>query len=172
MGGVMDAVLQDLDFFYYTMREIPPDLEEAGRKIISMYKIRERFFHFEFFRTPENNLVTLEVNMRPPGGLTTDMFNYSNDIDIYREWANVVMNNKFDAVFTRPYFCCYIGRKWSKHYIHSHSEILEAFPEQVVHHEPISGVFAAALGDYGYLVRSPEMDEIMEVVYFALEKQS
>ncbi len=170
-GGVMDAVLQDLDFFYYSLRDIPPDLEEAGRKIINMYKIRERFFHFEFFRTPDNQLITLEVNMRPPGGLTTDMFNYANDIDIYREWANVVINNRFDAVITRPYYCCYIGRKWNKTYTHSHSDIVETFPAQVIHHEPISGVFAAALGDYGYLVRSPDLDEIMGIVFFALEKQ-
>jgi len=41
--------------------------------------------------------------MRPPGGMTTDMFNYANDIDIYREWAHVVVYNRFTAQYTRPY---------------------------------------------------------------------
>ena len=59
-------------------------------------------------------VVALEVNMRPPGGLTTDMFNYANDIDIYGEWAHVVVHNHFTSKITRPYHCCYVGRKFNR----------------------------------------------------------
>jgi len=115
---------------------------------------------FRVFPQAGGGIVALEVNMRPPGGLTTDMFNYANDIDIYHEWANVVVNNRFDSRFSWPYYCGYIGRKSNKPYAHSHKEILARFGQRIVHHEPISGVFSAALGDYGYLVRSPDLDEI------------
>ena len=94
------------------------------------------------------------------------MFNYANDIDIYGEWAHVIVHNRFTADFTRPYHCCYIGRKENRYYSHSHEEILQQFGAKLVHHEEISGVFSQALGDYGYLVRSPELDEIMEMVDF------
>jgi len=168
--GMMDLVNENLDFWYYTLRLIPADLEAAGRKLVEVYRLKERFFHFEFFRTPDERLVGLEVNMRPPGGLTTDMFDYANDINIYREYANIVVNNRFEAHFTRPYFCAYIGRRFNKNYLHSHNEILNNFPGKIMHHEQIPGVFSAALGDYGYLARSPELEEIKEISTWVLQK--
>jgi biotin carboxylase len=161
--GIMETVNQDKLIYYYSLREIPSDLEDAGRRVLSAFDVRERFFHLEFFRTSHGNLVALEVNMRPPGGLTTDMFNYANDIDIYQQWAQVVVNNRFTAVYTRPYHCCYVGRKHNRSYQLSHNELLSRFTSQVCHHEPINGVFSAALGDYGYVVRSPDLDEVMQV---------
>ena len=110
--GIMETVNENWDVYYYTLRKIPSDLEQAGRRIVRAYNIRKRFFHFEFFRTPDDRLVGLEVNMRPPGGLTTDMFNFANDIDIYYEWANIILHNRFSASITRPYHCAYIGRKF------------------------------------------------------------
>jgi biotin carboxylase len=173
--GIMETVNEDNDVYYYTVRDIPADIEQAGRKTARAFDVRERFFHFEFFRKPgggpNGGIVALEVNMRPPGGLTTDMFNYANDIDIYHEWANVVVNNRFDARFSWPYYCGYIGRKSNKPYAHSHREILARFGQRIVHHEPISGLFSAALGDYGYLVRSPDLDEIRAMTGFIQQKR-
>ncbi|MEE4195327.1 MAG: ATP-grasp domain-containing protein [Anaerolineae bacterium] len=167
--GIMDLVNEGKDICYYTLRDIPEDLMAAGLQLAKAYNLRERFFHFEFFRKPDGNLTVLEVNMRPPGGLTTDVWNYANDIDIYQEYANVVINNKFKAAVTRPYFCAYVGRRKGKPYRYGHDEILSAFPLQLVHHEPMSGVFAPALGDYGYVVRSPEFDELAYMAGAILE---
>lgn len=122
-GGIMEAVNEDTDFYYYTVRKIPADLEKAGRKTLRAFGVRERFFHFEFFRKPDGALFGLEVNIRPPGGLTMDMFNYANDIDMYREWANIVVNNRFQSRYSRPYFCGYIGRKTNKRYVLSHEQV-------------------------------------------------
>jgi hypothetical protein len=168
--GVMEAVNEDTEIYYYTQRAIPPDLEKAGRRIVKEYELCKRFFHFEFFRTPEGKLIGLEVNMRPPGGLTTDMFNFANDIDVYYEWANVILHNKFTASYTRPYHCCYIGRKWNRTYKHTHNAIMARFGAKIVHYEEISGIFSPALGNFGYLARSPEMSDIMEIARFVLEK--
>lgn len=164
--GVMETVVGDENIYYYSLRDIPADLEDAGRRTLKAFNVRERFFHFEFFRTPQGNIVALEVNIRPPGGLTTDMFNYANDIDVYAEWAHIIVHNRFTAEYTRPYHCCYIGRKFNRAYAHSHEEILSRFPRQLCEHQYISGVFSAALGDFGYLMRSPDLDELMEIVAF------
>ena len=99
------------------------------------------------------------------------MFNFANDIDIYHEWADVVVNNHFDARFAWSYYCCYVGRKSNKPYAHSHGEIRKKFGHRIVHEEPISGIFSAALGDYGYLVRSPDLDEIMAMCDFIRQKR-
>jgi hypothetical protein len=165
--GIMETVNNDDLIYYYSLSEIPSDLEDAGRRVLKVFDVRERFFHFEFFRTSqEEKIVALEVNMRPPGGMTTDMFNYANDIDIYREWAYIIVHNRFTAEYTRKYHCCYIGRKYNRNYAHSHEQVMETFASEVVHHEPISGVFSAALGDYGYLVRSPDLSEIHQMARY------
>ena len=170
--GIMETVNDDSLIYYYSLREIPPDLEAAGLRVLKIYKIKERFFHFEFFRAEATGeIVALEVNIRPPGGLTTDMFNYANDINIYREWANVVVHNRFSAQYSRPYHCCYVGRKFNKRYVHSHEEVMAAFGRDIVHHEAISGIFSTALGNYGYLARSPELDRVLEVAAFIQEME-
>jgi hypothetical protein len=164
--GIMETVLYDEIIYYYSLRDIPPDLEEIGRRIVNKFGIHERFFHFEFFRTPDNQLVALEVNIRPPGGMTTDMFNYANDIDIYREWANIIVFDKFMAQYSRPYHCCYVGRKFNRAYAHTHEQILAVYGASCSHHEMISGVFSTALGDYGYLIRAPELDTVIDIANY------
>jgi hypothetical protein len=166
----METVNEDDHIFYCSLREIPPDLEEAGRRTARAFDVRERFFHFEFFRAEQDGgIVALEVNLRPPGGLTTDMFNYANDIDIYREWARVVAHNRFTATWSRPYHVAYVGRKRSKRYVHGHGEILSTIGGLLVHHEEIDSIFRAAIGDYGYLVRSKDRDEVLAAAHFIHE---
>ncbi|MBS2033809.1 ATP-grasp domain-containing protein [bacterium] len=168
--GIMEIVNADEDIFYYSLREIPADLEEAGRRLLKAYDLRERFFHFEFFRThDQGRLIALEVNMRPPGGLTTDLFNYANDIDIYREWARVVCQGSFHGHCRRPYHACYVGRKDRKRYQHSSAEIRSRLGPLLVHHERISSIFARAIGDEGFVLRSPGLDEVLEAARFILK---
>jgi hypothetical protein len=161
--GVMEIVNEDDDVFYYTQREVPADLEEAGRTIARAFKVRERFFHFEFFRTPAGRLVALEVNMRPPGGLSLDLFNYANDIDLYYEWANVLVNDRFSSTYDWPYHGCYIARKSYKRYKLSHDEVLARYGARIIHHQPMAPVFHVAMGDYGYIARSPDLDEVISI---------
>lgn len=169
--GVMESVTQSTDIWYYIDREIPEDLRATGRKLVTAYGLKERFFHFEFFRLPEGNLCGLEMNMRPPGGMTTDMWNFANDIDIYREYANVVVNNQFFSEITRPYFCAYVSRRFGKKYQFSIDEVLREHRDRVVHHEYISGVFAPALGDYGFLIRAETLEEIQNIASWIARKQ-
>lgn len=165
--GIMETVNDDDLIYYYSLREIPPDLEAAGLRVAKTYKLKERFFHFEFFRSEQDGrLLGLEVNMRPPGGLTTDMFNYANEIDIYKEWANIIVHNRFSMTYHRLYHCCYISRKFNKKYVHSHAEILDKYGDKILHHDSISGIFSAALGNYGYLTRSSDLNDIIEIANY------
>jgi hypothetical protein len=167
----METVLNDDLIYYYTLREIPPDLEALGCRTLEAFDVRERFFHFEFFRQDDTgDLLALEVNMRPPGGMTTDMFNYACDIDIYNAWASIVAGKDFPYPdYTHKYYCCFVGRKSNRAYAHSEQEILAKYKDRISHHEPISGVFSAAMGNYGYLVRSPDLDEVLAIAKFIQE---
>ena len=94
------------------------------------------------------------------------MFNYACDIDIYRVWARLLVDGKMDLDYTRKYHCCYASRKNNLSYRHSHEEILERYGAQIVQVASVPGVFSSALGDIGYIFRSPDMDEIDAIVRF------
>lgn len=167
--GVMESVLADSHIYYYSLREIPADLEAAGLKLVQGFKVRERFFHFEFFRKPDGTLCALEVNIRPPGGFTLDMFNYSGDIDIYAVWARVMTGTPVKLDYKRKYHCCYVGRKNRMAYRRSHEEIMGALGPMVAQHQELPPVLARAMGDCGYIVRAENLNAIKTAVRFIQE---
>jgi hypothetical protein len=161
--GIMETVNEADHLYYYSLRDIPATLEKMGRECLRTFNVRERFFHIEFFRTAADRYVALEVNMRPPGGFTTDMFNYACDIDIYRIWAELLVHNQAAVNYTRNYHCCYASRKFNRRYAYSHEDILARYGSCMVQIESVPGVFSSALGDIGYIFRSPSLDEILEI---------
>jgi len=168
--GVMETVNFDSDLYYYSVREIPLDLQKLGRDTVKAFGISKRFFHIEFFRTPENELVALEVNMRPPGGLTSDMFNYANNFSIYDMYAAMIAGKKYPIKAEYPYHCVYVARKNGRNYRHTHGEITQHMGNALVHFQPISGIFRNALGDWGYLLRFENIDEVYDGAHYIQEK--
>jgi len=168
--GIMETVNQGLDMYYYIPKELPEDIVEVGIKTAEAFNLKERFFHFEYFKLDDGRIVALEVNVRPPGGLTLDMFNYANDIDVYKQYANIVAEGEFDADISRKYNCFYIGRKNFINYKNSLEDILNNYSEYIVYHEPISPVLAPAIGDYGFVLRTEDIDKGKEIVQYALDQ--
>ncbi len=167
--GIMDVVNEDLDVFACSLRDIPPQLEQAGRKAVQAFHVCERFFHMEFFRRQEDqHWIALEINIRPPGGPMLDVFNFANDIDLYEQWANILAFNTFTVGYSRPYHCAFVGRKQYLPHKHSLQEIQQVYGHLIVHHEPVVPVFARAMGNYAYLLRSPDMEELQQVIDFIL----
>ncbi len=167
--GIMETVNEARHIAYYSLRDIPASLEKIGRACLRTFNVQERFFHIEFFRTGPDRYTALEVNMRPPGGFTTDMFNYACDIDIYRIWAELLVQGRTDVPFSRKYHCCYASRKFNRPYVHSHEEIMARWGSHMVQVESVPGVFASALGDIGYIFRSENLSEIEEITAFIHE---
>jgi predicted transcriptional regulator len=98
------------------------------------------------------------------------MFNYSCDINIYEAWASIIAGKGFPYPdYSHKYFCCYASRKSNRSYVHSEQEILSAYGDKICDHESISGVFSVALGNYGYIIRSPDLEEAVAVARFIQE---
>ena len=163
--GVMESVNEQRDLYYWIPRQIPDDVRAVGQAMARAFDLRERPFHFELFRKPDGRLVPLEVNMRPPGGLTVDMFNFANDFDFYRQWANVLVHGRFDAAITRPYACLYVARRDGRQYALSHDEVLREFAPLLVAEARMDRVFAAAIGDHGYLLRHPDLTLLIDAAH-------
>jgi hypothetical protein len=160
--GIMEVVNEDSDVWYHADREIAPDLAAMGRRLVAAFGVRERFFHFEFFRLADGRLLTLEVNMRPPGGLTVDMWNYQNDANLYRAWADLLVRGRLQGEFPRRYHVAYVGRKDRRRYALSLDQVRDRFRDLRVHDEPVNDVFSAAIGNHGFLLRCPELEPLAE----------
>jgi hypothetical protein len=158
---VLDAV-RGADLAYWIDREIPADVADVGSRLVRAFGVRERPFHFEMFRLPDGGLVALEVNMRQPGGITVDLWNWANEIDFYRAWAEVVVRGTTELRTERPYYCLWAGRKHGRPYRLGHDEVLRRVGPLLVHHERVDDVFAAAIGNEGYVLRSPELAPLLD----------
>lgn len=163
-SGVMDLVNKGLDMYYYTRRVIPQDLDTIGRSLVKAFKLRERFFHFEFFRCPDGQLTVLEINVRPPGGLSMDMFNYANDEDFFGAYADVVVGKPVHYHNARHYHVIYIGLK--THHLESLKtplqENLVKYRANVVYDGPVPDIFSAAMGNRAIMLRHPDEAWILQ----------
>lgn len=168
---LLDIVGNDQDMFYFLPREIPNDLLALGTQCVEAFGIKERFFHFEFFRTePKGELMALEINCRPPGGLTIDMFNYANELDIFNEYAHIVKDNHFNAALTRPYHCLYVSRKSHSHYVHDEDAIRQQYAPELVSIQSVPGVFSSIMGDIGFIFKTPHREQLQEIINFVRAK--
>jgi hypothetical protein len=166
--GVLEYVLGK-DTFFYVSRRIPDELRAAGRKLVPLFDIRRKFFHFEFFKIGATYM-PIEINCRPPGGAILDMMNYSVDDDLYRAYAGMIAGHREPLQTQKKYYCCYLGRK-DKHYVHNHEEILAAFGHCLMEHDQNPPVFRRAMGVERYILRSPDEAEIFAMADYVLKKE-
>jgi hypothetical protein len=96
----------------------------------------------------------------------TDAINYSYDIDIYAEWANMVVNDAVSGNFKGKYFTAYASRKNHYSYRHSHQDVLAAHADKIVRHNEIEKIFSKAMGNYAYQLRSKDLTALREAVKY------
>ncbi len=172
---IMNVVNDQKHLAYYSLREIPKELNELGERVVKTFDTQGRFFHCEFFQLLEDKpglgkkgeYVGLEVNMRPPGGYTPDMMNYANDIDVYSIYADMVChdNSDYDRM-QRPYHCVYASRRDGNHYQHSHQEVMDKYYRHMVMCECMPDILAGAMGNQMYTARFTTLEEVQEFIQF------
>ncbi len=166
--GVLEYVLGK-DTFFYVNKRIPEDLLKIGRRLVPLFDIRRKFFHFEFF-TLDDGYVPIEINGRPPGGSILDMMNYSIDDDLYRAYAQMIATGGADIQARKKYYVCYLGRKGSD-YLHSHAEITMKYGHRLVEYDENPPLYFDAMGQYRYIFRSENESEIADIATYVLNKQ-
>lgn len=171
--GIMEIVNENLDMFYYNQTKIPEDLKNYGLLIVKEFEIRERFFHIEFFRSKEGKLIALEANLRPPGGFSMDIFNFSLDTDLYLTYAKLVNGEKLEIAENNPKCCMYIGIKEDEKIKHKHSieEALAKYSDLVIYNGPIASIFAAAIGKYCIILRADDKESLIEAAQYIMERE-
>lgn len=173
-NGIMETVNENLDICYYNQIEIPDDIKEYGLKILEAFEIKERFFHIEFFRTAEGDLIALEINIRPPGGLSLDMFNYSNDMDIYLFYAQIVNGDNLELEEKTPKCCAYVGIKEGEGIKHTNSieQAITKYKDLIIHNGPIASIFASAIGSYAIILMADDIESLKEAIRFIMLRET
>ena len=174
--SVADIVKHGGDLFYYTDKKVPDDLKEIGSKVIKAFNVKKRFFHLEFFRLTEdvkgvgkvNDLVALETNMRPPGGFTPDLINFSQSVNTYQIYADVQAfnENRQDMSYQKYYAACASRRDWSG-YKHSDHDVLTKYYGKICNYGRYPYVLSGAMGDRFFMAKFDTLEEVQEFKEYA-----
>ena len=169
--SVADVVRKGEDLFYYTMKKLPADLEELGRKVIKAFNVKRRFFHLEFFRLTKDvkgvgkvsDLVALETNMRPAGGFTPDLINFSQSFNDYQIWADIIAfnENKQDMSMPKYYAACASRRDFAN-YEHSDQEVLDKYYGKICNYGRYPDVLSGAMGNRFFMAKFDTLEEVEE----------
>ncbi len=168
--SIMDVVNSKGDSLYFIHKELPEDTKAAGRKTVKSFGVKSRFVHFEFFRLTqdqeglgkEGDVVALEVNMRPSGGFTPDMLNFSQSTDVYKIWADMIAFDRTEKTIGEQNYCAFIGRRDGKNYTLDHERYLEKYRANIKMVERIPDALSGAMGNQMYVANfstKEEMDE-------------
>ena len=117
--SIMDIVNTQGDSVYYLVKELPEKIRKAGLATVKAFGVKSRFVHLEFFVLNEDqaglgkkgDVIGLEVNMRPSGGYTPEMYNYSQETDVYKIWADMVAFDCNTKPIGAHHFCAFYGRR-------------------------------------------------------------
>ena len=169
--SLMDVVNNGDNCIFYIRDRLPDDIKEKGRAALKAFDVKSRFVHFEFFRLncdqhigKKNDIVALEVNMRPSGGISPSMMNYANSTDVYEVWADMIAYDQTDKGTADRQFCIYTGRRDSHDYVHSLDEIREEYRDHIRDEGPVDPALATDMGDYMFLTCFSTMDEADDFV--------
>lgn len=173
---IMDVVNDQSSMYYYSLREIPYDLKQAGHACVKAFYTAGRCFHMEFFKLLEDkeglgkkgDIIGLEVNLRTPGGYTPDMMNFANDIDVYQIYADMVSKGYSEYDHHRPYHCVYCGRRDGITYTHSHEDIISQYHFDLVMCERMPDILSGAMGNFTYTARFENMEQVDAFVQYVL----
>ena len=78
------------------------EVRALGKKVIEVLGIGTSATHMEWFFGPKG-LKFSEIGCRPPGVGTWDLYGAGNDIDLYREWAQIIVHGHTDSKVSRSH---------------------------------------------------------------------
>ncbi len=178
--SIMDIVNEKLEVSYYVNKEVPHDIYRAGQAVLKAFNIKSRYFHLEFFRLTKakeglgkvGDIVALETNMRPPGGYTPDMINYSQSTDTYKIYADIMTYNSTDVDLNKEkYYCIYVARRDRFTYFNDNEEIYANYKDNIKIHDRMPEIFEAAMGNEFFIAAFKSYERLEEFKNFILAKK-
>ena len=70
-------------------------IRKVGPAALQALGVRDAFSHMEWFERPDGGVAISEVGARPPGAQIASMIGFCYDLDFYRMWAELMINDSF-----------------------------------------------------------------------------
>ena len=156
--SLMDTVSLNLNSCFYERSILPDDLLEAGRRTVKAFGVKSRMIHFEYFRLKadqhigkKGDIVALEVNMRPSGGIAPTMKNWANGTDVYKIWADMIVFDRTDKQKDYQKVCCFASRRYGLNFKLSYDEVREKYHDVIIQEGPVEEALTGAMADYVFI---------------------
>jgi len=163
--GIMQVRQGELDGHYYSLRELPPELERVGQHAVAAFELRERFFHLELFDRADGTYVALEMNVRPPGGFSVEMMNAACNIDLFDLWAAVLSGAAVGGFrYERRFHTAHAGRRNGRSYRLTGPELERSLGDTLFAVEAVPDAFASTMGNVAYLLKHPDLSVLQQAV--------
>ena len=164
----------------YTQNVQATDLNDIGPRVVKAFGLRNRFFHFEFFRLDHDkkglgkrgDILGLEVNMRAPGGYIPDKMNYAYNVDVYQIWAEALTlgeNRSFPNYHFQRYVT-HFGRSEKVEYRHSADEVLAQLGHKLLLEKVPPKSISGGMGAQVFVAWSESLPELEARARFILER--
>ena len=172
-NSIMDMVNEGIASYYYVDKDMPAELEKAGKAVLAAFEVKSRCFHLEFFRLTEakaglgevGDIVALEVNMRPAGGFTPDMINFSQSVNMYQIFADMIAFDERRHEYSGPKsYCIYTGRRDSCSYALTQEQLQQFAGEHARLFTRMPKALSGPLGDEVCIACYDTMEEMEEYV--------
>lgn len=153
------------DNAYYIEKELDPKLVKYGRAIIKAFGMKERFFHIEFFKDGKD-YIAIEYNNRIAGGFTVEAYNYAHSIDLFRDYANVVIGQEVEERLFDPQYCLVATRRDTTEYVHTAEEIRQKYANHLKVVKRMPDAFSELQGNDAYLLVTDSKEVLDEMITF------
>ena len=177
--SLMDIVNENGDSIYYLVKELPEKVRDAGLRTVEAFGVKSRFVHLEFFCLTKQQkglgrkgtIVGLEVNMRPAGGYTPDMYNYAYETDVYKIWADMVAFDESTKPLGNRHYCAFCGRRDGVEYQMDHDAIMTKYGAQMKMQGRIPDALSGAMANVMYVVNLETEEELNTYFQDLLERK-
>jgi len=135
-NSLMDVVNTNDNSIYYIVNELPEEMLDIGRRTVKSFGVKSRFIHLEYFVLncdqeglgKKGDILGLEVNMRPAGGYTPDLYNFAYETDVYKMWADMIaFDHSTIPAYKAHHFCAFCGRRDGKNFVMDHSAVMTKY---------------------------------------------
>ena len=110
--------------------------------------------------------------MRPPGGVAPDMINFSQSVDTYQIYADMVCYDRIQNVYMDhpKYFCCNVARRDRFQYVYSNQDIKNMFWNNICTMGRTSEVLSAAMGNDYFIAKFEHLNDLYNFIDKVLQK--
>ncbi|MDO4496902.1 MAG: hypothetical protein Q4B58_03590 [Bacteroidales bacterium] len=162
----------------YTQNVQAIDLAGIGPRVVKAFGVKNRFFHFEFFRLDQDKpglgrkgeILGLEVNMRAPGGYIPDKMNYAYNVDVYQIWAESLVwgENRSFPQYSFKRYVTHFGRGSQTAYLHSPEEIRQFLGDKLLLEKVPPTSISGGMGAQVFMAWQDSLEEIDRQADFIL----